>query len=106
MIELNKDNYDEEVLKGKGIFLVDFWSESCEDCLDITPRIEALEDEFKGMVSFGKVNIKGNRRLAIREKVLGLPSVVIYRDGEKHTVFSRDFTVDDVKNKLLEITGG
>ena len=106
MIELSKDNYDEKVLGYKGIFLVDFWSESCEGCLDIIPDLEALEAKYKGRVAFGKVNIKGNRRLAIREKVLGLPSLVIYKDGEKLADFSKEIDMTEVEQKLKEIAGG
>ena len=38
------------------------------------------------------MNLQGNRRLAIREKVLSLPTIVIYRDGERVTSFSKEFT--------------
>ena len=106
MIELSKDNYDEKVLGYKGVSLVDFWSETCEGCLDIIPDLESLEAKFKDRVSFGKVNIKGNRRLAIREKVLGLPSLVIYKDGKKLSSFSKEFDMSEVEGKLKEIIDG
>ncbi|MCD6120249.1 MAG: thioredoxin family protein [Spirochaetales bacterium] len=106
MIELNKDNYDEKVLGYKGISLVDFWSETCEGCLDIIPDLETLEVKYKGRVNFGKVNIKGNRRLAIREKVLGLPSLLIYKNGEKLLSFSKEIDMAEVEEKLKEIVGG
>jgi thioredoxin 1 len=103
MEELHKDNFDEIVLGSKGLFLVDFWSEACEECQDIIPRIEELEKDFSGKARFGSLNIKGNRRLAIREKVLGLPTVLIYSDGEKAASFIREFSVDEVKAKLEEL---
>ncbi|MEW5816815.1 MAG: thioredoxin family protein [Spirochaetota bacterium] len=106
MIELDKDNFDEKVLSHKGLFLVDFWSAACETCLDLMPQVEALEQELKGKAVFGKVNIQGNRRLAIREKVLGLPAIVIYKDGEKAASFSKEFTPEEVKAKVRELTGG
>ena len=103
MKELHKDNFDSEVSKSSGFMLVDFWSESCEECAEIMPEIENLENEFKGSVVFGKVDIKGNRRLAIREKVMGLPSVLIYKDGKQLASFSKEFDVDDVSSKLKEL---
>jgi len=70
------------------------------------PEIESLARELAGKVEFGKVNIQGNRRLAIREKVLGLPTVAIYRDGQKVTAFSKEFTAAQVKTAVQELIGG
>jgi thioredoxin 1 len=105
MTELDKDNFDQTVLSHKGVYLVDFWSETCETCLDMMPEIETLERDLAGRVGFGKVNIQGNRRLAIREKVLGLPTVSIYKDGQKVTSFSQVFTADQVKAAVQELIG-
>jgi len=105
MKELHKDNYDDEVLGSSGIFLVDFWSESCEECQDIMPEVEKLSEEFSSRAAFGKVNIKGNRRLAIREKVMGLPAILIYKDGEQSASFSKEFEMSEVKAKLEELLG-
>ena len=106
MTELDKDNFDQTVLAHKGVFLVDFWSDTCETCLEMMPQIETLERDLAGRVSFGKVNIQGNRRLAIREKVLGLPTVSIYKDGQKVTSFSQQFSADLVKAAVKELIGG
>ncbi len=105
MVELHKDNYDQEVIESKGVYLVDFWSDSCEECLELMPEVEALEEEFAGRLAMGKVNIKGNRRLAIREEVRGLPSLLLYRDGDKQAVFSKEFDIADVRAKIQELLG-
>jgi thioredoxin 1 len=105
MTELDKDNFDQSVLAHKGVYLVDFWSETCETCIEMMPQIETLAKELAGRVEFGKVNIQGNRRLAIREKVLGLPTVVIYKDGQRVTSFSQQFTADQVKAAAEESLG-
>jgi thioredoxin 1 len=106
MTELDKDNFDGIVLSHKGVFLVDFWSESCETCMEMMPQIETLEKDLAGKASFGKVNIQGNRRLAIREKVLALPTVAIYKDGKKVAGFSQQFTAVQVKTAVEEFLGG
>ena len=103
MMELDKDTYDSAVLGSTGLFIVDFWSQACETCAELMPQMEALEKDLEGKVAFGKVDIQGNRRLAIREKVLGLPSVLIYRNGVKAASFSKEFTPEDVKAKAMEL---
>jgi thioredoxin 1 len=105
MIELDKDNFDSTVLSSQGLFLVDFWSQSCETCAEMMPQMEALEAELSGKAAFGKVDIQGNRRLAIREKVLGLPTVLIYRNGERLASFSKEFSTDEVKARVMELLG-
>ena len=106
MIALDKDNFDQTVLAHKGLFLVDFWGETCEACIEMMPQMEELETELAGQVSFGTVNIQGNRRLAMREKVLGLPTLLIYRDGQKVATFAKEFTFEQVKAAVTELKVG
>ncbi|HMA58782.1 MAG TPA: thioredoxin domain-containing protein [Halanaerobiales bacterium] len=90
MLELNKDNFESEVLDSEGVVLVDYWSDNCDLCLDLMPDVEELAEKYGDKIKFAKLNIKGNRRLAIGQKVLGLPSLVFYEDGEKKEHLSGD----------------
>lgn len=47
------------------------------------PDIEELEELYGNEVKFVKLNALKARRLAIKQKVLGLPTIAIYKDGEK-----------------------
>ncbi|MTI94617.1 MAG: thioredoxin [Firmicutes bacterium] len=104
MLELNKENFEEQVLNSQGLVLVDFWSPKCEPCMELMPHVTELAGKYKG-VKFGKVNILENRRLAIGQKVLGLPTILIYKDGEKVAELSKDFTIEDVETTLKEQLG-
>jgi len=95
MLELNKENFQELVLKQQGLVLVDYWSPKCEPCMELLPQVMELEKQFSAIV-FGKVNILENRRLAIGQKVMGLPTIVIYRNGEQVVSLSKDFSIEDV----------
>ena len=83
MLELTKENFDAEVIGVDGLVVVDFWSEKCEPCLAIMPDIAALAEEFKDRAKFTKLNTAGNKRLAIAQKVMGVPAVLFYKNGEK-----------------------
>lgn len=83
MIELTKENFDEEVLNAGGFVLVDYWGDGCEPCKALMPDVEALAEEFDGKVKFCKLNTTKARRLAISQRVLGLPSLLLYKDGAK-----------------------
>ncbi|MGX8794566.1 thioredoxin TrxA [Fusibacter sp. JL298sf-3] len=82
MLAVDKSNFEEVVLKSEGVVLVDFWSEGCEPCKALMPDIEALEAAY-GDVTFTKLDTAKNRRLAIKERVLGLPTIAVYKGGQK-----------------------
>jgi len=103
MLVLDKDNFEAEVLSAKGSVVVDFWSPKCEPCMELMPEIVALSEKYGSQVKFGKVDVSQNRRLAISQKVLGLPTIVFYKDGEKVAELTKDFVVDDVEGKIKEL---
>ena len=83
MLELNKDNFQEEILESSGYVLVDFWSPTCEPCKALMPHVEKMSEEYGEKIKFTALDITKARRVAIGQKVLGLPVVAIYKDGEK-----------------------
>lgn len=105
MTELDKNNFDEVVLKNSKPVLVDFWGPDCGRCIQLMPQMEKLADVYKDRIEFVKMNIQGNRRLAMREQVLALPTFLIYRDGAKIASFEGGFSMEEVKTKLREIAG-
>jgi len=89
MVELTKDNFQEEVLDASGYVLVDFWSDGCEPCKALMPDVVALSEEFSS-IKFSKLNTGKARRLAISQRVLGLPTLILYKDGEKVAEVTKD----------------
>lgn len=83
MVELTKENFEEEVLKAEGPVLVDFYGDGCVPCQALMPHVHAMEDQFGGKLKFTALNTTKARRLAIGQKVLGLPVIAIYKGGEK-----------------------
>ena len=83
MVVLDKEVFEGEVLKAEGVVLVDFWSEGCEPCKALMPDIEELEGQYGDKLKFCKLDTTKARRLAIQQKVLGLPTIAIYKDGQK-----------------------
>ncbi len=101
MLELTKDNFEEEILKGEGFILVDFWGDGCEPCKALMPDVEALAQEYEGRVKFTKMNTTKARRVAISQKVLGLPTLSLYKDGVKIAeVTGKETTKDSIKAML------
>lgn len=104
MIEVNKDNFDAEVLQAQGVVFVDFWSPKCESCMALFPDVEAFAEKNSGKAKFCKLDTAGNKRLAIAQKVMGLPTFVFYKDGEKVFTFDKEsIEMGAVQAKLDEL---
>ena len=109
MIELNKDNFVSEVLEAEGVVFVDFLSEKCEPCMALMPEVVAFAEKNEGRAKFCKLDTAGNRRLAMGQKVMGLPTLVFYKGGEKVFSFDKDAIerggIAAVQAKLDELLG-
>lgn len=90
MLELTKSNFEEEVLQGEGYIFVDFWSQGCEPCKALMPDVHKLAEQYGDKIKFCSMDITKARRLAIKQKVLGLPTMTIYKDGEKVDEITKD----------------
>ncbi len=83
MLELDKNNFEEEVLKSEGYVFVDFFSDGCVPCQGLMPFVHETADKYADKMKFATLNITKARRLAIGQKVLGVPNMTIYKDGAK-----------------------
>lgn len=101
MLSLDKETFETEVLNAEGIVFVDFWSEGCEPCKALLPDIEKLSETYGDKIKFTKMDTTKARRLAIKQKVLGLPTLAIYKDGEKvDEVTKDDATVPNIEEMI------
>jgi len=103
MLALSKENFEEEVLKAEGLVMVDFWSEKCEPCKALMPRVHELAKKYEGKVKFCSLDTNGNKRLAMSQKVLGLPTILFYRNGEIIAELCVEISIQDVEAKLVEL---
>lgn len=98
MLELTKDTFEEEVLKAEGTVLVDFYGDGCVPCEALKPHIHEMEGVYGKDIKFTALNTTKARRLAIGQKILGLPVIAIYKGGAKVAeVVKEDATVENVE---------
>ena len=83
MLEVDKETFEAEVLQASGKILVDFYGEGCEPCKAIMPFIHKMADEHGDKLKFVALNTTKARRLSISQKVMGLPVVAVYENGQK-----------------------
>ncbi len=80
MITLTTDTFDEQVLRADKPVLVDFWAEWCPPCRMIAPVLAEIEAEYG--LTVGKLNTDENPEMMARYGILGLPTLLLFDDGE------------------------
>ncbi len=63
--------------------VVDCWAEWCGPCKILAPTIDELAGEVSGNVAFGKLNTDENSQTAMRFKIMGIPTLIFFKNGEK-----------------------
>ncbi len=81
-IILTDQNFEEEVIKSDQPVLVDFWSPTCPPCLVLGPIIEEIAREFEGKAKVGKLNVFENPEIARKYQIVGIPTIIIFKNGE------------------------
>lgn len=82
MLELNKDNWEAEVMESDKPVFVDFWGDAWGKCKEMMPGVHQLEEKYGDKIKFASFNIAEGRRIAMKQKVLGLPAIKMYSNGE------------------------
>lgn len=82
MMELNDQNFGEEVLKSGKLVLVSFWRSGCKPCLTMEPIIEEVAREFKEGLKIGKLNILKNPETTKTYGIPATPTFIIFKDGK------------------------
>ncbi|OGF98709.1 MAG: thioredoxin [Candidatus Glassbacteria bacterium GWA2_58_10] len=74
--------FDEKVLKGKGLVVVDFWATWCGPCLHMAPALEAFAEHNAGKVNVFKLDVDENPRTAQKYEIRSIPTLIYFKDGE------------------------
>ena len=75
-------NFKKEALEADKPVLVDFYADWCGPCKMMAPVIEELANEYEGNIKIGKLNVDDNPDTARQYRVMSIPTMIIYKNGE------------------------
>ncbi len=79
---INENEFKELVLNGSGVMLVDFFASWCGPCKALAPVLEDVSKEIGDKAMVYKVDIDENKSLAQQYRVMSVPTMKIFKNGE------------------------
>jgi thioredoxin 1 len=84
ILQISDAEFEAKVLKSATPVLVDFWAEWCGPCKMIAPILEDVAVEYADRLVIAKVNIDNNPDTPQRYGVRGIPTLILFKEGEVH----------------------
>lgn len=81
VLNITKENFENEVVKSEKVVLLDFFATWCGPCRMVSPIIDEIAEENEHIV-VGKVDVDAQSELATQFQVYSIPTLVVLKDGK------------------------
>ncbi len=81
-LAITDDTFQNEVLDSDQPVLVDFWADWCGPCRMIAPSVEQIAADYDGKIKVGKVDVDDNPAIPGRYGIVGIPTLMLFKNGE------------------------
>lgn len=96
---LTKENFESELTAGRPV-VIDFYADWCGPCQMLAPIFEELAEKYSDQVTFCKLNIDNQKKLAISNQVLSIPTLLFIKDGREMERFTGALTLNALEEKV------
>jgi len=97
-LEVTDANFDDTIRSG--VILVDFWAPWCGPCLMQGPVVDKLAQQYDGRATVAKLNVDDNPDTPAKFGVMGIPTLILFKDGGKVHQFVGVQSEDNLKAAL------
>lgn len=81
VMNITKNNFQEEVINSEKPVLLDFWAEWCGPCRMMSPVVDEISEE-RSDIKVGKINVDEQQELAAKFGIMSIPTIVVMKDGK------------------------
>ena len=81
VMNITKNNFQEEVINSEKPVLLDFWAEWCGPCRMMSPVVDEIAEE-RSDIKVGKINVDAQQELAAKFGIMSIPTLVVMKDGK------------------------
>ncbi len=82
LLQINDNNFEDEIIKSDLPSMVDLWAPWCQPCLIIGPWVEELAQKYNGRFKVAKMNVDENPMIPNRFGVRAIPTILLFKDRE------------------------
>lgn len=82
VLHVSDSDFNDTVINASGPVLVDYWAEWCSPCKMIAPILDEIAKDYQGKLTVAKLNIDDNPATPQRYGVRGIPTLMLFVDGE------------------------
>lgn len=97
IIQVNRNNFEKEVLNSEKTVLIDFYADWCGPCKMLSRAVEQFASENEN-IKVVKINVDDEQDLAIEYGVMSIPTLVVIKNGQESNRSVGLVSKDDILN--------
>ncbi|MGM0439932.1 MAG: thioredoxin family protein [Chlamydiota bacterium] len=97
--EFDEENFFDKI--DEGVVIVDFYAPWCHPCNAFAVVYEEVAEELGGTMVFGKIQVANAREISQQYNIGGIPTVIVFVDGQEVKRHMGYMNTEDFKNFLL-----
>ena len=108
VLDIGADDWEKEILKFKGLVVVEFWHERCQWCKKLGPIYSEVAEEYEDKVKFVKLNVlvsQANQKIAVNYGIMGTPTLIFLCDGRPVETILGFQTKERLKQLVDDVIG-
>jgi thioredoxin 1 len=99
-LTINENNFEQEVQNSAQPVVLEFGAVWCQPCKQLEPVLLKLGQEWGGKVRMAKVDVDESVNLTMKFQVMGVPTVILFVNGQPAARFSGFLPREKILNKL------